>query len=452
MSRSRTRVPLQSCPICQALHPPEATHCDQCGAALSGAPAVTSPQPYRRATPRTISQFDGPTQVDWAEGEADLYEGVLPAARRSSTLVGLVALALALVAGMILLSQFSPVPLPATPTVVAFESTLDESLTTSTPTRRAAPPTNTKIVVIPTIALPTVTQAPPTPTQTPTRGPCIQKARRGDTVYALAARCGHKDLGIVPLILALNNLQDEKQLQINQALEIPWPTPTGGAPGQVDIGLQPGTAGTMIANLEPTLPPGVMWYGVRKGETASSIVFKFNASMKILRDLNPEINFSQCDFGVKTGGPACTVILVERQRIRVPAPTPTPTVSPTLSGSETPSPSPTPTFNAPFSQSPGENMQFEAFELPTLRWVASGQLAPNEVYLVTAIDRTANLTYTATTRDLSFELPATWQATDGKRHTFEWSVAIASLNASGTPVPLPAVTETRTFTWQGRSN
>jgi hypothetical protein len=95
-------------------------------------------------------------------------------------------------------------------------------------------------------------------------------------------------------------------------------------------------------------------------------------------------------------------------------------------------------------------MLFESSELPTLRWVASGQLASNEVYLVTVRNTTTGTTYTATTREMSFQLLAEWQPTDGKRHVFEWSVAVARTGESGTPTPTAFTTETRTFTWQGR--
>jgi hypothetical protein len=72
------------------------------------------------------------------------------------------------------------------------------------------------------------------------------------------------------------------------------------------------------------------------------------------------------------------------------------------------------------------------------------------VYLITVRDVTANVTYIGTTRELSFQLPPDWQPTDGKRHVFEWSVAVALKNESGTPTPTAFTTETRTFTWMSR--
>ena len=77
------------------------------------------------------------------------------------------------------------------------------------------------------------------------------------------------------------------------------------------------------------------------------IALQHDTTVKTLSDLNPEIDFSLCDFSSDYGGPECTVQLRYDQRIRVPAPTPTMTPIPTASGSETPTPSPTATFNAP---------------------------------------------------------------------------------------------------------
>ncbi len=95
-------------------------------------------------------------------------------------------------------------------------------------------------------------------------------------------------------------------------------------------------------------------------------------------------------------------------------------------------------------------MLYETFELPTLRWTATGQLAANETYLLTVTDTTANVKYYHTTRELSFQLPTEWQPTDGKRHVFEWKVNIAMLTADNKAIVTDVATETRNFTWIGR--
>ncbi|MEP7286756.1 MAG: LysM peptidoglycan-binding domain-containing protein [Chloroflexota bacterium] len=444
-----SKTPVQQCPICRAQQPLEATRCSNCGAVLTGVPVLAVKR--RMSRPRSLARtpLEGPAHADWDEGEADLHEGMLPTLPlRAVIFTGAV---LTLMVGLIVFLgvQMGVINLNSTPTPVSTRRPPGIAAAQAAPI-----PTNTKSlipVVIPTLpALETVTPAPATATITPTRGPCIQKAGKGDTVYAMAARCGHKHLSIVDVIIADNNLKSANSLQEGQTLEIPWPTPTGGAVSEPDSAGK--TPGADEVRAEATLPAGVKWYTVRKGDTAISILVVVKSTIKTLRDLNPEIQFLQCDFGQPFGGSTCTLkpLLGEGQKIRVPAPLPTATLSPTFSGSETVTPTGTATFNAPFSQSPDDNMLYESSELPALRWVASGQLDANQVYLITIIDKTISTTYTGTTRELSFQVPTDWQPSDGKPHKFEWTVAVASKNDAGTAIPSVLQTEPRTFTWHSR--
>lgn len=456
----------QQCPICRALQPMEATRCANCGAALLGIPVSATP------TQRRLKRIElpAPANINWDDGETDLQEVALPSLPLGGLLVLLVTLIVIAGAVFVILHRddgqpISVAPTDASQTALALLLTDDSSTRTITGTRAALratlPPTNTRppsltptqtlLVAPPTLAMPTVTPAPPTPTITPTRGPCMQKAKAGDTLSALAARCGQYGQAVIQLILDTNSMQSPAQLQVGQVVEIPWPTPTD-APANNANGSKPGsTANAAVANQEPTLPAGVGWHVVKKGENAIIIAYKYNATIKILHDLNPELSqsFSQCDYGLPAGGKDCTVTLTEGQRIRVPAPTPTPSLSPTLTGSETATPSATATFNAPSISGPGDNMLFESAEFPVLRWSASDKLAPGQVYLITVKDLAINQTYTVSTKDLSFQVPFDWQPNDGKRHEFAWSVSVAQEGTSGTPAPTGFTTETRTFTWQG---
>jgi hypothetical protein len=94
-------------------------------------------------------------------------------------------------------------------------------------------------------------------------------------------------------------------------------------------------------------------------------------------------------------------------------------------------------------------MLFESFEYPTLRWTTTGELKADEVYLVTVVDRTTDITRYATTRDFSFQVPPDWQPNDGKKHVFAWTITISTLQGEKA-IPSPYATETRTFTWQSR--
>jgi hypothetical protein len=487
----RANTPLQICPICAARQPLEALRCANCGAALRGTPISAAPAQPDAAPRRTPIRAAPPPLASAEAGEADLYEGALQLSPLPlvllGTLIALVLLSVSLFAAFqerenarlaaLLSATPTDVPPSATPSLTPSPTMtplpgVDVSnlitplavvvLPTLPPTptpflsptfpadapesmRLAPPPTNTRLFIVPTLNIPTVTPVPPTRTLTPTLGPCVQKAAPGDTLYAMALRCGHRDAAIIEVILRRNNLSSPAQLQVGQEIEIPRPT----VPGQANA--EPEQADPLAAaRIEPTLPPGVMWYTVKRGETALSIVLERRITMSILSNLNPEILFEGCDFGQIGGGASCRVMVYEGQRLRVPAPTPTPTIPPTPSGSETPTPTITPTVNAPFSLSPSNNMLFDSFELPTLRWTATGQLALGEVYLVTVTDRTRGITYNLTTREQFFQIPAEWQPTDGKRHTFAWQITIAELRDGNTVIPSARQTEVRTFTWQGR--
>src|SRR5258708_7197000 len=321
-----SRNATQRCPICGSNQPLEATVCSECGAVLAGLPPALRPA-QKGARP----SLAGPPSSAWDEGEADLHEGMLPGLPLGAVLLG--SAAFIVVAAMLIFfggrnagffGQTTPTaPATDTPTDVPIVSAFDATI----------PPTNTKgpsiPTVVPTLALATVTPAPPSPTITPTRGPCTQKAVKGDTIYGMATRCGHKHLSIVDLIVEINGLKSANSLQEGQVLTIPWHTPTGGAPdgSNADTGTG-GTPGDQAP--PPTLPPGVTWYTVKKGDTAVAVAYKFHMTLKSLRDLNPEIQFLQCDFSLETGGPACTLrpLLGEGQVVRVPAATPEPSSFP----------------------------------------------------------------------------------------------------------------------------
>lgn len=439
------------CPICGASVHRSAVICPTCGTSLADVPVSDEDtRPIRPLNPRYDRRF----------GETDLYESELKRPRGGYLFTALLALvAVACIVGVTIASvRFfdslsAPTPSPLTTTTALPDAALTVSLATNT--------------LRPTIIMSTVTPAPPTPLPTETPGPCTRQIQPGDDLISLAWACGHRDLAVIPLILDMNNLSAPEEIRAGDTIVIPWPTGTpdpnaaalsveeAGAAESIAVaavGLDvststPAPAGPTVRPTE-TLLPGVMWHRVGAGDTMASIVYQYNTEAETLERLNPQIDFLQCDFGERTGGPSCIVLLVEGQNIRVPAPTPTPTLSPTLSGSETPTPSATPTFNAPSALSPADRTLFAADELITLRWVATGTLGPREVYRVRVTDTTLGVEYSADTIELSFILPNDWQGTDGQRHEYRWTVSVVSLDAPDRPI---FVTEPRSFTWQGRN-
>lgn len=467
--------PMQQCPICGAAQPVTARICSICGAALPGEVAPVRPEFPTSKTGRKSRPPYNP-----AEGGDDLYIGDLSGrVWRALMVVGVV---LALVAGVGLGIMISRAGMNGGDDEGKNPDVSVEALSTSS--QPTAPPTSTPratgpIVTStpkPTMALPTVTTAPPTPTETPTPGPCYQTAQQGDTVWGMAVRCGHRDMAVVDLILQMNDMKSANELQINQTLEIPWPTPTPGAEPPADS--PPADAGASLdtgqpvaeapsgavqynefgtpdalaqyQNVEPTLRPGLAWHSVQSGEDILSIAFQYQTDVETLSKINPEVEFLQCDYGQVGGGPNCSVMIYPGQRVRVPVPLPTPTLSPTPVGTLTPTPTPTATFNAPYMLAPEDGTQFKIDQIVTLRWGGTGVLGSDERYLVRVTDLDANKLYTAVVREMSYIIPGAWQPAEGDRHTFEWAISVVTVDAANNIIAEDHLTVTRKFFWESR--
>lgn len=437
------------CPICGTSAHRNAVLCSTCGTSLTDVKPTSGDQRDNRPKPAYDRRF----------GETDLYEGEV-SQRGQTYLFGalltvalLLCVGIALVVGQGLLNRPASTPTPARATEVPIFGQND--FVTATPR--------------PTLLIATVTPPPPTATMTPTEGPCVQRVDPGDDLISMAWACGHRSMDVMPLILEMNDLSAPELIQIGQEILIPRPTPTddpnAAAPVVVelaDAGIDGESSAFTVANDQPatavalqdplfqpteTLLPGVMWHQVRRDENMLAIASLYRTNAEVLAQLNPEIQFSQCDYSLDTGGPRCTVMLREGQLMRVPAPTPTPTLSPTLSGSETPTPTLTPTFNAPNLFNPPDRALFERDALITLRWVGTGTLSADEVYLITMEDLTAGIMYTGETTELYFIVPSAWQGTDGRRRDYRWSVSVVRRSAPDQPL---YTTNTRLFTWEAR--
>ncbi len=448
------------CPICDTPNHRNAALCSTCGTTLVNVPVVN-----RDATAESSGS-------DYAElhGETDLLEGNLRWRGGTYVIGGLVTIVLvACIATLIFAGSrlFSAV-LPATavqPTVSA------GTLTATSDALGGVMVTNTQR---PTLQLATITLGPPTPTYTetptitPTQGPCIQQVLPNDSLIAIIARCGHRDYkDLMQTVLDLNNLTDANQIQEGKSIEVPWPTatvdpnalPTATATGAESSSLQDGTliasgditrdAAGIRVRATVTLQAGVTWHTVSGEENIITIAVEYGATLRILSELNPEIAFSQCDFGIGSGGPGCTVLLYPGQEVRVPEPTVTPTIQPTASGSETPTPTATPTYNIPTALSPSDNAFFNKDDLVTLRWLGTGALNTDEAYLVTVEDLTTHQAYTAMTQALLFILPADWQSQKNDRHDYTWTIGVVKQSQPDKP---SFVTAPHQFTWQGRGN
>ncbi|MFC1959675.1 LysM peptidoglycan-binding domain-containing protein [Chloroflexota bacterium] len=452
------------CPICQTISTALLTACPICGAQLTNAPllaaTVVQPRPHQPGSASNVG-------FDPGLGEDDLYAPGLLRFPWWGIVIPLLLGCLAMVVCGLLAGvafsrglgfqwgqpasqgvQATPVPtfgLPGGPTPALGGTaypTLDLQPVTVTPT------------------------PPPSATPTATPGPCEQMVNPGDTLISLAIACGHQDLAVLDEIIQLNGLRSAESVQLGQTVLIPWPTPTLSIPdnGEDGAAVAPDVEGSVIEDPEttggdaevtaisvvipsPTLQPGVMWYTVQPGDNILSIAVQFQANIEIMAQLNPEVTFSQCDFGMDSGGGNCIVQLYQGQAIRVPAPTPTPTLSPTPSGSETPTPTPTPTFNAPSLLSPGNLFLFGPDDIVTLRWVTTGVLAEGDIYRLTVNDTTLGEVYTATTSETVFILPGEWQPDDGARHMFTWDVAVGPSDGMDNLTSVTFNTPAQMFYW-----
>ncbi len=312
----------------------------------------------------------------------------------------------------------------------------------------------------PTLFLPTVTltpSPPPSATFTPTRSPCQQLVRGGDSLVALVARCGHRDLDVIDLVLEINGLAAAERIQIGQQLEIPWPTSTAAAqqlaspPAAREATRVPGAAGSTgpapspfsagPAQVTPTLQAGVQWHRVSAGETIVGLAYRYGTDLKVLSELNPEVTFSQCDFGQASGGPGCVVMVYENQRLRVPAPTPTPTLSPTISNIATTTP--TPVINAPAAYSPPDEHNFGSDEIVTLRWVATGSLQAGQSWRVVVESLSSGQVFSLATSAQSLVVPGEWQEQLPGWHGYRWRVQLVSEDSQTV-----RESETRVFLWE----
>jgi len=458
------------CPICGTHSHPNAAVCSTCGTSLADVPLASLERTRRSDDRRTKTGQNG---YDRRYGETDLIEDEL-ARNRSIYVVSalivlpmLVCFAVLAVQGIRSFTGGDPIDTPIPTATIAPVSTVGGGADIVSPSPQTELQIATNTMVAPRLA--TVTPMPPTATATPTQGPCEVLIRPGDDLISLAFSCGHRSLDVLPEILELNNLSAPEAIIAGTTLLIPWPTPTVDPNAQLPTEGNADTAqagGELIAAAavqanstataqsifdEPTptetLLEGIMWHTVQTNETMLAIAYQYNTSAEVLSQLNPEITFSQCDYSLDSGGPRCTVLLQSGQRMRVPAPSPTPTLSPTLTGSETPIPSATPTFNAPNALSPSHRALFQRDQLITLRWIASGTLRADEVYVVKVRDLTTDMLFTATTTQLFWIVPPEWQGTDARRHDYEWTVSVARADDLDNP---RFTTEARQFTWQGR--
>lgn len=291
----------------------------------------------------------------------------------------------------------------------------------------------------------TATEAP-TPTETP--GPYEYVIQPNDTLYFIIQLppWNYRSFDVVNEILRLNpNITSVDRLPPpGSTILIPRPTiPPTPIGYELTVAARPPSLQT--AQPEGTMQ--VMEVVVREGNTILGIAEQNNTTLSVLRRLNPQLVFLNCDFSNPSGGPNCNVPLIVGQTVNVPAPTPTPTLSPTFSGNETPLP--TPTFVPPLLVFPpnGVTLTGGAFQL---QWVSAGVLRGDQVYLVQIEDQTTGASFIDVTRSTSYPLPRGLVPNDETAHQMRWRVSIAEPNSAGDYQLIGGEAQWRAFQWRGQ--
>lgn len=330
---------------------------------------------------------------------------------------------------------------------------INPTVVLAAPTQTPGGSTTTPSPTLPPTVTPTNSPPPPPPTGTatftPTPGPYEHVIQSGDTCLGIAARYGHMSPDVKREIERINAMADCSILPPpGSMILIPHPTATPTAIGMDLTQTAIATSAPPHVSLDISPSFAIQQYVVQSGDTLSSIAIRFDSSLQQVCELNPlpdGIDCRACTW--ESANCCCTspVVLSEGQTVNVPAPTPTPTLTPTFTGSETPTP--TPTYRAPRPLLPAAGSTVSGGV--RLTWMSVGVLGPNDFYLVTVRDDTTGSEYTASTRQLSLDLPTGFLPADGKTHQFAWQVSVVRLGTDGLFYPLGNVVAEQSFTWIG---
>ena len=308
---------------------------------------------------------------------------------------------------------------------------------------------------VPAVAAVVVTVTP-TPaieaaTPSPVPGPWRHTVREGETLGFIIQRYGYRDYAVMDAIVQLNeNIPNPNLLPgEGSVILVPRPTATSLPADFTPLPVPPALAKRIV----PTSPDTGLNYDteiaehvVVAGQTVIDIVIQHDTTLEIVSILNPDISFSRCDFGLRSGGPECNPLLNVGQTVRVPAPTLTPTLSPTFSGRETATP--TPTWMAPRIVSPAQDSVLPATSI-RLQWLSVGVLPEGDVYLVQISDQ-GGVVHNAVTRDTSLLLPKSMVPAGGTPVDLTWTVSVARADENGVYGIISGYPSPQRFRWNSR--
>lgn len=314
--------------------------------------------------------------------------------------IGLVALILAIGAGMVYLA------LQQTGAMV--DTTITPTLTetvTLTPTTTPAPPTAT-----------------PSPVPSPT--PLTYVVSANDSCLAIAARF---EVSIKSIVL-LNNIPAScDTLFEGQELFIPHPTPTATSFPTATLS---GIEGTQAACDKVA-------YEVVEGDTLGSIALNYNVPEEAIKSYNGMVS--------NTVYEGLTLIIPLCERAATPGPSPTPT--------------PPPPYPAPNLLLPPDGAVFSLSDNQvTLQWSSVGLINANEAYQVSVMDLTEGkgrklVEYVT---DTKFIVPGSFRAKEDSPHIYRWIISTVrqvDVDENGNSIweTAGSESEARVFTWTGEA-
>ncbi len=307
--------------------------------------------------------------------------------------------------------------------------------------------TRTPRVVTPMITTLPITLAPPSPTPGPTAATVKYKVKAGDTLSSISIKYKVS----IQAIMVANSLKDET-IRIGEELVIPLPTPTpaGGAMLPQPPALTTPTAITLHSSPAvggPAATPGMTTHKIVRGDTLISIAATYGSSVDAIRIAN------QLDGDMLSIG----------QSLQIPTGAWTPTPVPTLVALVSPTPTSQFSYPAPSLMWPPDNYTLRGSkDTPTLSWIASATLKPNEFYVVHidyTVDGIQKTPIVAQVRQgNSYKLdPANYPGSSASGTQFSWYVLIVSgpltptaqtrADLRGQGVASSPPSATWTFTW-----
>ena len=438
------------CPSCDTVVSTDATLCLMCGTKLETlvpfpedelvTPTIeleTEPKPTKEevsvAVPEpesepAVSALDPPIDIPTFKRVApvtttavqdapEIVESVMRE-RQTPLVLGLTAvffIIILVVGGLILQYQSDEVSMVIAPSVTPIPATITFTPTWTPLPTETSPPTLT----------PTITPIP-APTDTP-RPPRSHTVSSGETLIGISLF-----YRISPESIALaNGFATDTQVQLNQELLIPWPTPT--PPLQIIAAEINGE--TVIVD-----PTGCDLYQVQGGDSIVGIASRFGVPFDLLAQVNRIADPSL----LQPGDPICIPQIVYGQSLP-PTPGPSPTPTETL-------PPPGPQLLYPVAGTVVDSLD----ALITLQWTAVKSLGESEIYMVelTNINDLDGLPNRGFTRDTAFRVPSDWRPTTPERHEMRWRVSIVQVTGTrsdGLPIYTFGGSSSADafFTWQG---